>query len=144
MKKEIVEQDPTEQNLRKTLNFGHTLGHAIESYFMESDQKQRLLHGEAIAIGMVLANYLSTQLCDLEEVVCNELSSAIMSFYQIVDFDDKDIEQIITLLKYDKKNSHGKVLFVLLNNIGDVVLNQEVSNELIYKAFEYYKNLNKN
>ena len=111
---------------------------------MESDQKQRLLHGEAIAIGMVLANYLSTQLCHLEEVVCNELSSAIMSFYQVVDFDDKDIEQIITLLKYDKKNSHGKVLFVLLNNIGEVVLNQEVSNELIYKAFEYYKNLNKN
>ena len=111
---------------------------------MESDQKQRLLHGEAIAIGMILANYLSTQLCDLEEVVCNEVSLAIMSFYQVVQFDDKDIEQIITLLKYDKKNSHGKVLFVLLNNIGDVVLNQEVSNELIYKAFEYYKNLNKN
>ncbi|MAO45155.1 MULTISPECIES: 3-dehydroquinate synthase [Leeuwenhoekiella] len=144
IKNEVVLEDPFEKNRRKSLNYGHTLGHAIESYFMESDQKQRLLHGEAIAIGMILANYLSTQLCDLEEVVCNELSSAIMSFYQVVQFDDKDIEQIITLLKYDKKNSHGKVLFVLLNNIGEVVLNQEVSNELIYKAFEYYKNLNKN
>ena len=144
IKNEVVLEDPFEKNRRKSLNYGHTLGHAIESYFMESDQKERLLHGEAIAIGMILANYLSSELCSLPKSECDEISQAILAFYHSVEFTEKDIESIITLLKYDKKNSHGKVLFVLLNRIGEVVLNQEASNELIYNAYEYYKKLKKN
>lgn len=144
IKNEVVLEDPFEKNRRKSLNYGHTLGHAIESYFMESDQKERLLHGEAIAIGMILANYLSSELCSLPKSDCDVISQAILAFYPSVEFTEKDIESIITLLKYDKKNSHGKVLFVLLNRIGEVVLNQEASNELIYNAFEYYKKLKKN
>ena len=59
IKNEIVMQDPTEKNIRKALNFGHTLGHAIESYFLENENKTTLLHGEAIAVGMILESYIS-------------------------------------------------------------------------------------
>ncbi|MEH6656465.1 3-dehydroquinate synthase [Leeuwenhoekiella marinoflava] len=141
IKNEVVLEDPFEQNIRKSLNYGHTLGHAIESYFMESDEKNRLLHGEAIAVGMVLANFLSTELRSLGKDTCDETSKAILSFYPYINFEEKDIEAIITLLKYDKKNSHGLIYFVLLDAIGKPVLNQEVSNELIFKAFDYYKKL---
>lgn len=141
IKNEVVLEDPYEQNIRKSLNYGHTLGHAIESYFMESEDKTRLLHGEAIAVGMVLANFISAEIRDFSKDICNETSKAILSFYDYVSFADKDIEAIITLLKYDKKNSHGVIYFVLLDAIGKPVLNQEVSNELIFKAFDYYKNL---
>ncbi len=61
IKNSIVLQDPNEHNLRKILNFGHTLGHAIESYFLEKDESKALLHGEAIAIGMILEAYLSSK-----------------------------------------------------------------------------------
>ena len=61
IKNEIVMQDPTEKNIRKALNFGHTLGHAIESYFLENENKTTLLHGEAIAIGMILESFISWQ-----------------------------------------------------------------------------------
>lgn len=141
IKNEVVLEDPFEQNIRKTLNYGHTLGHAIESYFMENSHKERLLHGEAIAVGMVLANYLSKELVDFDSEVCDATSKTILKYYPSVSFEEKDIEAIINLLKYDKKNSHGKVYFVLLKRIGKPVLNKEASNELIYKSFEYYKNL---
>lgn len=143
IKNKVVLEDPYEQNIRKSLNYGHTLGHAIESYFMEEKSKNRLLHGEAIAVGMILANYLSREITGLDSNVCEETSNTILNYYNPVVFDDQDIEAIIKLLKYDKKNSHGKIYFVLLSNIGTAVLNQEVSNDLIFNAFEYYKKLSK-
>ena len=139
----MVLKDPYEKDLRKSLNYGHTLGHAIESLFMEDASKNRLLHGEAIAVGMILANYLSSEITGLNKTICDKASRAILDYYQPVSFTDKDIDDIIQLLKYDKKNSHGTVYFVLLSEIGTPVLNQEVSNELIFKAFDYYKNLRK-
>ncbi|MGO4911191.1 3-dehydroquinate synthase [Leeuwenhoekiella sp. W20_SRS_FM14] len=141
IKNEVVLEDPFEKGIRKSLNYGHTLGHAIESYFMESIDKTRLLHGEAIAIGMILANYLSTQLTGFDTQKALELSKSILHFYDPVSFNDSDIEAIITLLKYDKKNSHGNIYFVLLEEIGKPRLNQIASNDLIFNAFDYYKNL---
>lgn len=143
IKNEVVLKDPYEKDLRKSLNYGHTLGHAIESLFIEDSSKNRLLHGEAIAVGMILANYLSREITGFDNTLCDEVSKAILDFYQPVSFTEQDIEDIIKLLKYDKKNSHGTVYFVLLSKIGSPVLNQEVSNELIFNAFDYYKNLSK-
>ena len=141
IKNEVVLEDPYEKGIRKSLNYGHTLGHAIESYFMGADDKKRLLHGEAIAIGMILANYLSVEITAFNRDKALEISEAILGLYEPVSFDDSDIEAIITLLKYDKKNSHGTVYFVLLEEIGKPILNQEASNDLIFKAFDYYKKL---
>nr|WP_294938319.1 3-dehydroquinate synthase [uncultured Flavobacterium sp.] len=139
IKNNVVTQDPTENGIRKALNFGHTLGHAIESYFLESEEKTTLLHGEAIAIGMILESYLSKEkeLISIEEH--EEIKTVINDIYDAVVFTQKDIEKIIELLIHDKKNEFGKVQFALLNGIGDVKIDQAVPNELIFKAFEDYK-----
>ncbi len=139
IKNEIVSQDPFEKNIRKTLNFGHTLGHAIESYCLDSDDKQDLLHGEAIAVGIILVAYISNKMVGLSEKELLEISKTLKKNYTKVDFSSEEIKSIIDLLKYDKKNSNGKVLFVLLSSIGNCKINQEVPNELIYEAFDFYK-----
>lgn len=141
IKNEVVTEDPFEEGRRKTLNYGHTLGHAIESYCLASESKETLLHGEAIAIGMILATYLSTELLNFPKQKCLAIATIILSHYPKVDFSEAAITSCIELLKYDKKNQHGKVLFVLLKDIGKHEINCEVPNDLIYKAFSFYKNL---
>ncbi len=141
IKKNIVLEDPKEQGVRKHLNFGHTLGHAIESYFLESESKQELLHGEAIAIGMILECYLSAELLGFSKNDLESISKAINSIYKPVQFKDEDYAPIIELLKYDKKNEHGNVNFVLLEAIGQPKIDCLVSNELIIEAFKYYNSL---
>lgn len=139
IKAEVVTRDPNENNLRKTLNFGHTLGHAIESYFLTNNEKKTLLHGEAVAVGMILALYISNELKDFPEDKLNSVSSKIVDLYGKVNFDKKDIEEIIKLLKYDKKNEFGKINFVLLEDIGKPVIDCLVPNEVIYDAFDFYR-----
>ncbi|MEP2238699.1 MAG: 3-dehydroquinate synthase, partial [Maribacter sp.] len=118
IKNEVVLQDPTEQNIRKILNYGHTLGHAVESYFLESEAKEMLLHGEAIAVGMILEGFLSHKLLGLSKQSLDDIKSTFLDKYDKVEFSNNDIESILKLMKYDKKNSHGKVNFVLLKTIG--------------------------
>jgi len=139
IKNEVVLQDPTEQNIRKILNYGHTLGHAIESYFLESESKEMLLHGEAIAVGMILEGYLSHKLLGLSEQSLNDIKTTFLDKYEKVEFSDDDFENILKLMKYDKKNSHGKVNFVLLKTIGEPIIDVEIPVELFAEAFAYYK-----
>ncbi len=141
IKNEIISKDPFEKGIRKTLNYGHTLGHAIESYCLESNKQNTLLHGEAVAIGMVLATYTSNKLIGFPEETLNDISFHILNKFPKTNFDDSAINEIINLLKYDKKNDKGKVLFVLLEDIGLPKINCEVPNKLIIEAFEYYKNI---
>ncbi len=140
IKKEIVTKDPLEKDLRKTLNYGHTLGHAIESYFLENFDKKSLLHGEAVAVGLILETYISMETFGFPEDAMNDITRSIFKYFPKQYFTQKDIAAIINLLVFDKKNRNGKVLFVLLEDIGRHKCNCEVNNELIYKAFEYYKN----
>ncbi len=139
LKNAVVLQDPTEQNLRKILNFGHTLGHAIESFFLESKQHPLLLHGEAIAIGMILEGYLSYQLAGLSLADLEAIKSTFLKRYAKIDFDKVDLSEILSLLKFDKKNSHGNINFVLLKSIGEPVIDIKVSEDLLMDAFAYYK-----
>lgn len=143
IKNKVVLKDPQEAHLRKTLNYGHTLGHAIESYFMDQTGRKQLLHGEAIAIGMILAAYLSKEICGLTDEQLQEITHGISSFYDSLNFTGDDIPKIIDLLKYDKKNSHGQIYFVLLERIGHPIVDKKVSNELILDAFYFYKNFSK-
>lgn len=138
IKGNVVLQDPTEQNLRKSLNFGHTLGHAIESYFLEDPSKNKLLHGEAVAIGMVLAVYLSVKIEGFPEEKLEEIKKVIISMYGKIEFTKDDQKKIIEYLKFDKKNEGGRINFVLLHNIGEPVIDRQVSNELLFSAFSYY------
>jgi 3-dehydroquinate synthase len=139
IKNEIVTQDPTEKNIRKSLNFGHTLGHAIESYFLENKNKITLLHGEAIAVGMILESYISLdkKLISTGEYVL--IKKTIKSIFDDVPFFEDDIDPILELLIHDKKNEYGTIQFALIEGIGKIKINQSVENELIYKAFHDYK-----
>jgi 3-dehydroquinate synthase len=139
IKNEIVIQDPTEKNIRKALNFGHTLGHAIESYFLESETKTTLLHGEAIAVGMILEGYISWQKGLLTESEYLEIKTAIKNIYDDIEFEENDIEPILELLIHDKKNEYGLIQFALIEEIGKIKINQSVENKLILNAFHDYK-----
>lgn len=138
IKEKVVQQDPLEKGLRKSLNFGHTLGHAIESYFLEQPDKTKLLHGEAVAAGMVMAAYLSAELEDFPKKKRDEVRSVVHSMYGKIDLREEDKEKIIHLLKFDKKNEGGKINFVLLREIGEPVIDRQVPNSLIFEAFRYY------
>ena len=138
IKNNIVCEDLTENGIRKSLNFGHTLGHAIESYFLENEAKKNLLHGEAVAIGMILESYISKEKDLLSNAEYHEIKYIINDIFDRIDFSKLEIEKIIDLLIYDKKNEFGKVQFALLDGIGKIKINQEVDNALIYKAFEDY------
>lgn len=137
IKNEIVTQDPTENGIRKALNFGHTLGHAIESHFLESETP--LLHGEAIAIGMILESYLSMRLGILEKDDYLQIKNTLKGIYGLQNFTENDRISIEKLLIHDKKNEYGTIQFVLLNGIGKTLLNQSVENELITESFRDYK-----
>ena len=138
IKNTIVCEDLTENGIRKSLNFGHTLGHAIESYFLENDNKTSLLHGEAIAVGMILESFISREKELLTNEEYQEIKYIINDIFERIEFSQIDIEKIIELLIFDKKNEFGKVQFALLDGIGKIKINQESDNKLIYKAFEDY------
>ena len=138
IKRNVVAEDPFESGLRKTLNFGHTLGHAIESYFLSSPNKATLLHGEAIIIGMILASYISTELVGFPKETTDSIKKLFLSYYDKVTIEKNDYPAIIELLKYDKKNNHGNINFVLLESIGTCKIDCLVDNKLIIEAFEFY------
>ena len=139
IKNKIVMQDPNEKGIRKALNFGHTLGHAIESYFLENKNKKILLHGEAIAIGMILESYISMQKNLISANEYLEIKTTINSIYESVVIEESDMNPILQLLIHDKKNEYGAIKFVLLDGIGKFITNQEVENKLISAAFLDYK-----
>ncbi|MDI1255335.1 MAG: 3-dehydroquinate synthase [Flavobacterium sp.] len=139
IKNEIVKQDPKENGIRKALNFGHTLGHAIESHFLTDENKKTLLHGEAIAVGMVLESYIALEKGLITQAEYIEIKTTINAIYNSITFEENDIEIVKKLLIHDKKNEYGKIQFVLLDGIGNIQINQEADNELIDKAFANYK-----
>ena len=139
IKNEVVLQDPREEHLRKILNFGHTLGHAIESYFLSEDSRMPLLHGEAIAIGMVLEAYLSHKLCGLDIRAVDEIRETFRRWYPKVLISERETKQILDLLIFDKKNTHGRINFVLLSDIGEPVIDVTVPSDLFEEAFAYYR-----
>ncbi len=138
IKNNIVLQDPTEEGIRKALNFGHTLGHAIESHFMTKEIS--LLHGEAIAIGMILESFLSFKLNLISKSEFAIIKNQLLSIFEKVQFLDSDIAEILNLLRHDKKNEFGKVKFALLDGIGNIKIDQQVEDDMIYSSFDDYKN----
>tara|TARA_R110002049_G_scaffold87533_3_gene221954 strand:+ start:6813 stop:7880 length:1068 start_codon:yes stop_codon:yes gene_type:complete len=139
IKKNVVEKDPYEKNLRKTLNFGHTLGHAVESYFLSNPDKTTLLHGEAIVVGMILECFISSELTNFPLETTKEIKQVFQDYYGKVAIKENEYDTIIELLKYDKKNEHGNINFVLLEAIGTPKIDCLVADDLIYKAFNFYR-----
>jgi len=138
IKNEVVLQDPKEQNLRKILNFGHTLGHAIESFYLESENKENLTHGEAIAIGMVCECFISSKLLGFPTEKVREVKEVVLSIYNRTILLKEDFTAIMEMLKHDKKNVNGQVNFVLLNDYEDYKIDCKVPEELIVESMEFY------
>ena len=116
IKTEIIINDPYESGKRKILNFGHTIGHAIESEFLNSEN--RFLHGEAIAIGMLIECVLSYENELLTKSEIDEIFFALIHFFGKNPIDESRIPNLIEWMKHDKKNENNHVLFSLLNGIG--------------------------
>jgi 3-dehydroquinate synthase len=137
LKQRIVSQDPTEKGLRKILNFGHTIGHALESYFLESN---RLLHGEAIAIGMIAEAYLSHKLLGLPRQELEQISCYIRDVHGKTPLEKNCLPQIAQLCLQDKKNRENNINCVLLSQIGEARYDIPISEEEIIEALEFYNN----
>ena len=134
IKNSIVEQDPLEKGIRKSLNFGHTIGHALESYFLE-DEENAFLHGEAIAWGMVLESMLSMDLLGMKESDYKQLLQFVENNYRPIKLLASEYETLIAFMNHDKKNIDGKIAFVLLKDIAEVQLDVFCTKQQIQKAF---------
>ena len=139
IKQLIVEADPFEKNVRKKLNFGHTVGHAVESFALNSQQP--LLHGEAIAIGMICESYLSAKVTGLPSDELKEITDVILKIYGKYSLKNEYFSDFIRLMKNDKKNTGGAINFTMLSGIGAAQINKSSSDELIEESLVYYSKL---
>lgn len=139
IKNYIVEQDPSEEGLRKTLNFGHTIGHALESLSFTSDQP--MLHGYAVLYGMVAELYLSVIKLGFPRETLSQVVELMKSHYGRPVCPCRDYERLWTLMKHDKKNvSPEHVTFTLLRNVGNCRLNQSATKEEVFDALDFLFN----
>ena len=139
IKNDIVLSDPFEKGERKKLNYGHTIGHALESYYLEDAQLPDLLHGEAVVIGMIMAGYLSQELTGFKHAA--QLRKALLQRYAKIDLDKQIIPALLEIMKHDKKNVNGELRFVLLEDIGSSVVNIPVKEEMIADCFDFYSGI---
>lgn len=140
IKSQVVAEDPHEKGLRKILNFGHTVGHAVESYLFDNPSRL-LLHGEAIAVGMICEAYLSKEKLGLAESQLKEIIQYILSVYDKVEILEEDIANISKLALQDKKNEGDIINCTLLTTIGAAQFDVSISLAEIEKSLKYYQQL---
>jgi 3-dehydroquinate synthase len=137
IKQLITEEDPYERGIRKILNFGHTLGHAIESYALGNNGQ--LLHGEAIAIGMIMETHLSFQKGYISIKEAQDVKDKILKLYGHHPSVIPKLESLLELMSKDKKNKGGIIKFSLLQKLGEGNFDQKVTKNEIEKAVIFYK-----
>jgi 3-dehydroquinate synthase len=134
IKLEIVAQDPTETGLRKILNFGHTIGHALESYYLNTETP--LSHGHAVAIGLLLESHLSVELSTLTKEEFLSIETQIKNTYKLQI--PNDTEGLWALMQQDKKNDNGEVRMCMLSQIGSCIFDQNLTFEDFEKVLSGY------
>ena len=137
VKEEIVEQDPFERNIRKALNLGHTVGHAFES--MALAENRPVLHGYAVAWGIVCELYLSHTKVGFPKEKMRQTIRFIKDNYGVFTFDCKKYEQLYAFMTHDKKNTSGTINFTLLKDIGDICINQTADKDTIFEMLDFYR-----
>lgn len=137
IKNEVVLNDPFEKGLRKILNYGHTIGHAVESYSLKHD-KVPLLHGEAIAIGFICEAYLSQKRNGLKEEELSVIVDTIRTTYPAYKLNKSNYPDLIDIMKNDKKNNAGQISFSLLSQIGKCSYDIYCTEEEIVESLDYY------
>lgn len=138
IKEDIVSKDPKEQGLRKILNFGHTIGHAIESCSLEYDENP-LLHGEAVAFGMIAELYLSVKKAGLDKNILEEMSTYLKNIFGSFPLNKVNIVTLHQYMLNDKKNDGSSIMFALLDSIGKAVYDINCSFEEIEESINYLK-----
>ena len=166
VKERIVEEDPREQGLRKALNLGHTIGHAIESWSLTPNPspigegsimfssrevttplsnrrgvggEASLLHGYAVAFGLVCELYLSAVKTGFPTDVLRQTTSFIRQYYGTLGITCDDYPELFDLMTHDKKNTAGIINFTLLGNVGDIRINQTATQSEIYEALDFFR-----
>jgi 3-dehydroquinate synthase len=136
LKDNIVKQDPLEKGFRKSLNFGHTIGHAVESYSIIHG-KNPLLHGDSVAIGMICETWLSNMVSGLSD---SETKAIIDKIAASCGKHKLNIEksELLRMIRNDKKNAGAKINFTLLSSIGSACIDQHFSEKLIFEALDFY------
>ncbi len=137
LKEEFVVADFKETGERKKLNFGHTIGHAVESYFMGD-----VLHGEAIALGMICESYISFQMEKITESELNEVVEMIFSFFEKIELETKMFDSLLDEMRADKKNEDGKLNFTLIIGIGESEINYFIDEKLVIESLNFYSTIN--
>lgn len=132
IKARVVEEDPTEKGLRAILNFGHTIGHAIEKYM-----DFKLLHGECVALGMIAASYISYMRGNIDTEEFYEIRDMFLPFNLPLTLpDNAEAEEILSLTKLDKKMDKGSIRFILLEKVGKAVIDTSVTDEEMLSAIK--------
>ena len=148
VKQRIVTEDPLEQGIRKALNLGHTIGHAFESFALQGKNPpssegvrggQPILHGYAVAYGLIGELYLSTVKAGFPSDKMHQTVSFIKEHYGKMTITCDDYPTLLELMTHDKKNVAGSINFTLLGGIGDIRINQTATKEDIYEALDFYR-----
>jgi len=140
IKNNIVLEDPKEHGIRKALNFGHTIGHAVETYSLEND-KDHLTHGEAIAIGMICEAWLSRHRTGLSESELNEIVSVFTGLYPAYDISHSCHGILYGLMQKDKKNHGDKINCSLISRIGESAIDNICTEEELCNSLKFYSSL---
>ena len=136
IKEDITQKDPREKGIRKALNFGHTLGHALETYFLGTSKP--IFHGEAVAMGMVMESKIahSKGLLTFDEL--NQIKACVLSIFGKVT-EPFSSQEIVRLTLQDKKNKRNEVLMAVPMGIGTCVWDETTSEKQMIDAIEYYQ-----
>ena len=140
VKNRIVKIDKYESDIRKVLNLGHTIGHALESYSHISNNIKTLKHGEAIIVGLITELYISAIQNNFPLITVHKLKEISSKYFEKINLSDDQLEQIFDLMIFDKKNNNGMVYFVLLDKNGKPLTDQKVDKKAFVDAFDYYRN----
>lgn len=137
VKERIVTEDPHEHGIRKALNLGHTVGHALESFAMKHGRP--VLHGYAVAYGMVCELYLSARKTNFPTDKMHQTVRFILDHYGRLPYTCDDYPELLELMRHDKKNTSGIINFTLLGGIGDIRINQTATKEEIEEALDFLR-----
>lgn len=139
IKEKVVKEDFTEQNIRKILNFGHTIGHAVESLFLQ--EGNAIPHGEAVAMGMICETHLSVLNGLMEDETGTAIVEEIRKFYPYLSIQNFKTQDILEIIKNDKKNAGETINFSLLKEVGEGVYNCNTQQDAIISSLHYYQKL---